>query len=312
MKYVPKSHGTVVAYLALFVALSGTAVAAAPLALQLGKSNGEKAPTSLTNTGTGRALNLIAKNGSALSLVAPATTPPLTVNNTTQIPKLNASLLGGKDASSFQAKIAGATCSNGIATIDAAGAVTCAALQTGTMSFTSSGSGSVVIPEGVKSVVADLWGGGGGGDYFCVTVQPGHIFGGGQGGHVQIALAVTSGQTIAFAVGAGGETGYNQFNGGTGATGGDTTLSIGSTLVATASGGVGGGDDYFGGSGGQGGGFSIGNGAVGLQGAAGANSTATVPGGQVGFVGSGGEAGGLSCGGHLSSAGAVLLHFSTS
>jgi hypothetical protein len=308
MKFLPKSHATVVAYLALLVALGGTAQAVAPLVAQLGKSNVEKSTTTLTNTGSGRALNLVAKSGSPLGLAAPVGTPAFSVSNTTQIPKLNASLLDGLNSSAFQAKLSG-TCTYGIASVDAAGAATCAALPASAMVFSAAGGSSITIPEGVKSVIADLWGAGGGGDFFCASSYAGHIYGGGQGGRVEVAIPVTAGQTLAVNVGA---PGYGGFNGFAGQGGGDTTVTLAGTLVATATGGAGGNDDVSGFTGGEGGTFSVASG-LGLSGANGAASTSSAPGGPVGFAGSGGAAGGGSpCGGGPSVSGAVVLHFSTS
>jgi hypothetical protein len=75
---------------ALFIALSGTAYAATGGNFILGKSNTATSVSSLTNSA-----------GTALSLSSKAGTPPLTVNNSAQVPKLNASLLGGNAASAF-------------------------------------------------------------------------------------------------------------------------------------------------------------------------------------------------------------------
>jgi hypothetical protein len=307
MKFLPKSHGTVVAYLALLVALGGTAQAVAPLVAQLGKSNVEKSTTTITNTGSGRVLNLVAKKGSPLGLAAPVGTPAFSVSNTTQIPKLNASLLNGLASTAFQAKLRG-NCTYGIASADATGAATCAALPVSTMVFSSAGSSSITIPEGVKSVVADLWGGGGGGDFFCASAYAGHIYGGGQGGRVEVAIAVTPGQSLGVNVGA---PGYGGFTGFAGQVGGDTTVTLAGGLVATANGGAGGNDDVSGSTGGEGGAFSV-TAGLGLSGAIGAAGTSSAAGGAVGFAGSGGAAGGGSCGGGPSVGGAVVLHFSTS
>jgi hypothetical protein len=177
------------------------------------------------------------------------------------------------------------------------------------MVFSAPGGSSITIPEGVKSVIADLWGAGGGGDFFCASSYAGHIYGGGQGGRVEVAIPVTAGQSLAVNVGAAGGGGYSVFPG---QAGGDTTVTLAGTLVATATGGAGGNDDVSGFTGGEGGTFSVASG-VGLSGANGAASTSTAPGGPAGFAGSGGAAGGSSsCGGALSVSGAVVLHFSTS
>jgi len=83
------SHSTVVAYVALVMAMSGTAVAATGGAFLLGKSNFAGGPTTLTNTGSGAALALKAHT---------ATTPALVVNTKARVPNLNASLLSGLTA----------------------------------------------------------------------------------------------------------------------------------------------------------------------------------------------------------------------
>jgi hypothetical protein len=80
------SHGTVVAYLALFMAMSGTAVAATGGAFLLGKSNTAGATTTLTSSGAGAALALKAHSASA---------PALSVNTKAVVPNLNAAYLGG-------------------------------------------------------------------------------------------------------------------------------------------------------------------------------------------------------------------------
>lgn len=81
---------TVISLMALLFAMSGTAVAATGGDFLLGKANTATAVTSLTNT-----------KGTALSLSSTSTTPPLTVSNSVQVPKLNASELGGVPASGY-------------------------------------------------------------------------------------------------------------------------------------------------------------------------------------------------------------------
>jgi hypothetical protein len=84
------SPATAIAIVALFVALSGTAYAATGGNFILGKANSATAVSSLSNSA-----------GTALSLSSKAGTPPLSVSNSVQVPKLNAALLGGNPASSF-------------------------------------------------------------------------------------------------------------------------------------------------------------------------------------------------------------------
>lgn len=81
---------TAISFVALFFALSGTAYAATGGTFLLGKANTASSVSSLSNP-----------DGTALSLSAKAKSPPLTVSNSVQVPKLNASLLGGDPASAF-------------------------------------------------------------------------------------------------------------------------------------------------------------------------------------------------------------------
>jgi hypothetical protein len=89
-------HTTVVAYLALFVALGGSAYAATGGNFILGHTNSAGQTTSLTNTGSGAALKLTTNNG---------TTPPLAVSNDSKIAHLNADELDGHSAAAFQSKV---------------------------------------------------------------------------------------------------------------------------------------------------------------------------------------------------------------
>lgn len=90
MKLRRPSHATVVAYAALFFAMSGTAVAATGGTFVLGRGNTATTTTSLSN-GAGTALSLGGGRGA----------PALAVNNTTKVPRLNSDLLDGVDSSAF-------------------------------------------------------------------------------------------------------------------------------------------------------------------------------------------------------------------
>ena len=90
------SPATVISVIALLFAMSGTAVAATGGDFILGKSNTAASVTALSNA-----------SGTALSLSAAGTKPPLTVSNSVQVPKLNASELGGEGASAFMAGTGG-------------------------------------------------------------------------------------------------------------------------------------------------------------------------------------------------------------
>src|SRR4051794_32733925 len=112
------AHSTVVAYAALVLAMSGTAVAATGGSFLLGHANGAGRTTSLTNHGTGAALRVAAHN---------LTTAPLSVGrNKTKIRNLNADFLDGLTSARLQRRVTGA-CSNGsaIRTIRAGGRVVC-------------------------------------------------------------------------------------------------------------------------------------------------------------------------------------------
>jgi hypothetical protein len=86
------SAPTAISLVALFFAMSGTAVAATSGGFILGKSNSASSVSSLTNT-----------KGTALKLSSPPTAPPLQVSNSVQVPNLNASKLGGKSAFDYMA-----------------------------------------------------------------------------------------------------------------------------------------------------------------------------------------------------------------
>jgi hypothetical protein len=75
---------------ALVVALSGTSYAATGGTFLLGRANSATALSSLSNS-----------KGTALQLSSKPGTPPLTVSNSVQVPKLNASELGGSPAAGF-------------------------------------------------------------------------------------------------------------------------------------------------------------------------------------------------------------------
>jgi hypothetical protein len=83
-------------------ALAGTGVGGV---FNLGKTNTVNAPTTLTGSTAGKQLQVTnTSTGSAatgVGITVASGKPPLTVNSATQVPNLNASLLGGKAASSF-------------------------------------------------------------------------------------------------------------------------------------------------------------------------------------------------------------------
>jgi hypothetical protein len=84
------SPATAISVVSLVVALSGTAYAATGGSLVLGRSNTATSLTSLSDS-----------RGTALSLSSPAGKPALALSNAIQIPRLNASFLQGRAATSF-------------------------------------------------------------------------------------------------------------------------------------------------------------------------------------------------------------------
>jgi hypothetical protein len=84
------SPAIVVSVAALVVALSGTSYAATGGTFLLGRANSATALSSLSNS-----------NGTALQLSSAPGTPPLTVSNSAQVPKLDASEVGGVPATGF-------------------------------------------------------------------------------------------------------------------------------------------------------------------------------------------------------------------
>jgi hypothetical protein len=108
------SHGVVVAYLALFVAMTGTATAATGGTFILGKGNSTTTTTTLSNS-KGVPLSLNSRSGSA----------PLKVGSSTKVSNLNVDKLDGLDSTQFQRALSG-SCNFGIASLTAAGYKTCA------------------------------------------------------------------------------------------------------------------------------------------------------------------------------------------
>lgn len=117
MKIKAPSHGTCVAYLALFMAMTGTAAAATGGTFVLGRSNAASTQTVLTNSGTGPVLALSTKSGQ----------PPLAVSALSgKATNLSADKLDGLDSTQLQRRVA-ASCPTGqaVTAITATGGVTC-------------------------------------------------------------------------------------------------------------------------------------------------------------------------------------------
>ncbi len=112
------SHPTVVAYVALFFAMGGTAVAATGSTFITGRGNSATTTTTLTNSG-----------GIPLSLAARAGSAPLVVNSTVKVGRLNADLVDGLDSTNLQRRVSG-SCPSGqvMIAVVASGGVTCTLL----------------------------------------------------------------------------------------------------------------------------------------------------------------------------------------
>jgi hypothetical protein len=90
------SHATVVAYLALFIAMSGTAVAATGGSVILGHRNSANSTTTLHS-----------QFATPLKLSACCLNPPLAVNSSSKVTRLNVDMLDGRDSSYFQPRLTG-------------------------------------------------------------------------------------------------------------------------------------------------------------------------------------------------------------
>lgn len=96
----------------------------------------------------------------------------------------------------------------------------------------TSGSGTIPIPVGVSTALAECWGSSGGGGIL------GNFGGGGAGGGeyaAEPALAVTSGGTVSYVVGAAGTGGVQ---GGAASTSGASSTLTGTSATVTAHGGI--------------------------------------------------------------------------
>ncbi len=115
MKRLGITHATVVAYLALFVALSGTAVAATGGTFRLGMFNSAGETTVLKSNA-----------GAPLALRSEPGIPPLRVNGEAKVTGRNADKLDSLDSSDLQHRVTGA-CGAGtfVKSIKADGSVGC-------------------------------------------------------------------------------------------------------------------------------------------------------------------------------------------
>ncbi len=190
-----------------------------------------------------------------------------------------------------------------------------------TFVFSTAGSGSWTVPDGVTSVILKSWGGGGaGGSTFNDAMSTGNLRGGGGAGgsYASKTIAVTPGDVIDFTVGKGGDGSPQGFTHLSDAeAGGNTFASINNQQVVKAVGGPGGKNIFInsgangtggvvsntgnegdvvrlGGNGGNAGGVTpnvgsgCGGGSAGADGAGGAGQTLAI----VGVAGAGGGAAG--------------------
>lgn len=129
MKIKAPSHGTVIAYLALFMAMSGTAVAATGGTFILGRSNAASTQTVLTNSGTGPVLALSTRTGQA-PLAVSASSGKATNLSADKIDGLDSSAFARSSALSGLQRRVGGICGAGMAMtgVNADGTVTCTQL----------------------------------------------------------------------------------------------------------------------------------------------------------------------------------------
>jgi hypothetical protein len=256
----------VIAVGALVVAFGGTAVAA----------NGKPGRLGHTNKAT-RTTTLSDRKGTPLALVAKKGRPPLSVSgNTTEVPGLDASLLGGLASSSYGRHV---------------------------LVFATAGLVHFTVPAGMHHALVTVVGGGGGGAGSSDDSNGGS---GGQGGIATVWMPVTPGAKWSATVGAGGTGETNNTAGGDGA----ASLLRGSTdgqFPVEALGGGGGavGADclaQIGGAGGHGVGPTSDYAATvidiravnGAAGVTGSNGCATLPGGDEWVAGTGGDGSSIS------------------
>ena len=151
----------------------------------------------------------------------------------------------------------------------------------GMANYTSAGSDTFQVPEGVSSITVKMWGAGGGGGGAGRSSNGGA---GGGAGFTQTTLSVTPGEILNVKVGGAGGAGGGSSNSGTGGGGGGySSIARSTTQLIVAAGGAGGG----------GGGYTSGN--VGGYGGAGGGTTG-VNGGVAG-TSNGGSGGTPSLGG---------------
>lgn len=261
----------------------GAADAATGGKFLLGKSNHESHTATLVNS-TGIPLSLKAKSGA----------PPLKVNSSKLVPKLNANFVGGLPASKLQRRVTG-SCVTGIGSIPASGAVSCA--KPTQLVFTADG--TVTIPKGVTEITGEIWGGGGGGGtaFHATTyyaAQPGGA--GGDGAFERVLIDVDPGEVLHVVVGGAGAAGKfadptqgnNYTDGGSGGTSALKTAA--GAVLAGAGGGHGGVSLNCSADAAGGDPEALGSRVVGLESHSGAPGHCDDAKGHAGFAGGGGGA----------------------
>lgn len=281
----------------LVVGSVGAADAATGGNIRLGKSNHETRTATLSNS-----------KGIPLSLKAKPGSPPLKVNSSKLVPKLNANFVGGVPASKLQRRITG-SCGTAIASVAVSGAATCAAER---LIFTSDG--SVTIPKGVTDITGELWAGGGGGGAAYLTDPSQYGGAGGEGGYERVLIPVHAGEVLNVVVGAAGHgsDGHNSDPNGT--AGGSTELkSTGGSVLAGATGGAGGVSFYCGSDAAGGDPMALASGVIGAEARSGGAGHCNGPSvGGAGFAGAGGAAAvvnGADSPGSDGGAGRVIITF---
>jgi hypothetical protein len=164
--------GSVVAVITM-IATSAVASTGIGGVFNLGKTNNVNATSGLKGTASGPMLAVKNKgSGTALSLTAGKGTPPFKVSSTTQVAKLNASLLGGLASASF---VKGGGEAHAFAVTMAAGQMDESLLSIpgyGSLQARCTASfGTVIYRNGPHAV--DLW-------HFAATEPNPHAFGTGQ------------------------------------------------------------------------------------------------------------------------------------
>lgn len=120
MKIRKPSHGVAIGYVALFFAMSGTAVAATDGNAILGRNNFSNQATTFTITGNDEVLDLRTRPDRA----------PLTVNSRTKVGNLNADFLDGFTGRDYQRAVQdGCEPGEAVTFIDQVGSIECTAPQ---------------------------------------------------------------------------------------------------------------------------------------------------------------------------------------